>query len=597
MGVRGLGKQRLGLLLLWLLLAGCGPSYRQIYGKAPAPEAYEAYLRARLLREEGAYLSALGAIRQARAVDPRAPRLALEEVDLLRLSGARAEAQVLLGSLSLPPALQAERHYLRALIHLDEDRAPEAWQALLQALRLDPAYQAAALRLTDEGLRQGRLPELIPHLQRLVELHPQDAKAWATLGHVAFGVGDFALAEQALSHHLRLDQRSEKSFLRLAEARVALGDWEGQEEALAECLDYRPLSQPCRQAYLAWLLANPGAVPHEDSIKALQVAIAHDMAAYGDGALIDLAQRLLARHRLEVAVPFVEIIIDGKAHLADLAYYLAAAQAKAGQCQSAGQSLRRLAEGSELQLRGAVVLVACWLAVDEEALALAEAERLLERFPGQADAYVSAARTLMASGRLSQAEVILAQALEEGLATLSLALLQAELEVAAGRIEQAIAAYLGISAGQWPGILPGHEPLGGVKRRTLVAASQLAVRHEVQQRAVAAALDAYLGTTDDGDLLLILLRAHVAVQLGDLTASALLLEQVAAVAPAHLEVAWDLLVALQAHGAPGPARALAALMWIEREALSEAQQVQLVQWCAAESGGADGCPGGGAARE
>ena len=98
-----------------------------------------------------------------------------------------------------------------------DDQWPDPY--LLQTSR----YQIGQQALVDRGvqlLKQGRIAEAVPTIDRVINEYPDSAEGWLLLGRLRLKQKDCASAEQAVQHHLRLDPRSANGYVQLGMAHL-----------------------------------------------------------------------------------------------------------------------------------------------------------------------------------------------------------------------------------------------------------------------------------------------------------------------------------------------------------------------------------------
>ncbi len=151
----------------------------------------------------------------------------------------------------------ADAFFILALIAADHDNFAKAVDVLGRAIRLsdhDPRYHAhlarcfVALNLPFDAQAAAR---------RGVDLDPQDALTFDTLGVVLSRTGDHAGAVPLFERAVLLDARNASYFYNLAAARQFIGDFAGAEAAYRRALDIDPDLYRARSSLVQLRRATP----------------------------------------------------------------------------------------------------------------------------------------------------------------------------------------------------------------------------------------------------------------------------------------------------------------------------------------------------
>ena len=118
-----------------------------------------------------------------------------------------------------------------------DDQWPDPY--LLQTSR----YQIGQQALVDRGvqlLKQGRIAEAVPTIDRVINEYPDSAEGWLLLGRLRLKQKDCASAEQAVRHHLRLDPRSANGYVQLGMAHLCQEQYSAAAASFQEALQLKP---------------------------------------------------------------------------------------------------------------------------------------------------------------------------------------------------------------------------------------------------------------------------------------------------------------------------------------------------------------------
>jgi tetratricopeptide (TPR) repeat protein len=157
----------------------------------------------RILLLKGRTDEARKAFEEADRLSPGNPRTAFELVALdLKRSDFDAAAKRVAAQREKHPDAAAS-HYLAATVFMARGMAPEAAEAAAEALRRDAAFVPAHELLAKLQLSGGKTADAVVHLQRIIELKPDNLAARMALGMIDQQAGRTAEARAAYEEILR----------------------------------------------------------------------------------------------------------------------------------------------------------------------------------------------------------------------------------------------------------------------------------------------------------------------------------------------------------------------------------------------------------
>ena len=162
-------------------------------------------------REASRLLALLGEYEPARArlapvieKFPEDPEVRRMELQMMMLSGDAQQVQSHLESLTIDPTLHARLQIDAAEWHLGSGRI-EVAESIVRPLSEGEIADPGAMKLLAVILiNTDRRDEGLAMIRRYLELAPQDAHAWITLGQVLAGEGDRVKADEAIEFALEL---------------------------------------------------------------------------------------------------------------------------------------------------------------------------------------------------------------------------------------------------------------------------------------------------------------------------------------------------------------------------------------------------------
>ena len=210
-----LGRWTLGLAIL---AGGCGhlPEPRQptmvrsfhgtlVPGYYVSPSAYQHYIQAQLLSNDGRAEEAADELRHALASDGASPylrtRLAEELLALGRVDEAREEVEA---ALHLDPEFP-EAYVDLAKVKLRVGESAQAEQALKRALGIDRGCEEAYLALVGLYRERGQAARVEETWREMAKHVPASAQAHEAVGRAMVARGDVRTAESELQKALELD--------------------------------------------------------------------------------------------------------------------------------------------------------------------------------------------------------------------------------------------------------------------------------------------------------------------------------------------------------------------------------------------------------
>ena len=189
----------------------------RVAGYSVSPTAYEHYIRAQLLANDGRSELAIDELHHAIAMDGSSAylrtRIAEELLNLGRVDEAREEVEM---ALRLDEAL-AEAHVDLARVFLRLRNRAGAEAELEHSLAIEPSCEDAYLMLVALYRERNEGPRLIDLWTRMFKYVPDSAQAPLQLGRAALSAGNDRAAETYFRRALELNAT-------LSEARVGLGD-------------------------------------------------------------------------------------------------------------------------------------------------------------------------------------------------------------------------------------------------------------------------------------------------------------------------------------------------------------------------------------
>lgn len=171
-----------------------------VEGRAIAPEAYAAYLRASVLEARGDARGAVAELERALDEDPRSPEIVTRIGRIVCASGSRDAASEAYGAFE--DALALDPSYGPAWLELARCRERSgdpagAFAAAERAVYYDPSNPEATRIAARLAFALGRRERAFALLDGLVELEPSSREAWNALSLAALERGDAARATRA----------------------------------------------------------------------------------------------------------------------------------------------------------------------------------------------------------------------------------------------------------------------------------------------------------------------------------------------------------------------------------------------------------------
>ena len=208
------------------------------------------------------------------------------QTDIVRSIAERLEGHILNSSdITEPGILNAEAHdlYLQGRFHWhrrSEDGLRKAAEFFEKAVDIVPEYSTAWEGLADAYAVLGFYDYLAPDqsfpkareaARRALELKPNSASAWASLGYVALYYDwDLEWGEAAFRRSINLDPRSSKTRQWYANLLTAAGRFDEAEREMLHAQELDPLSLIANAA-LGWVYYQAG--KNEDAIRQLNFTL------------------------------------------------------------------------------------------------------------------------------------------------------------------------------------------------------------------------------------------------------------------------------------------------------------------------------------
>jgi tetratricopeptide (TPR) repeat protein len=354
------------------------------------------------------------------------------------------------GAMAFAPAA-----YARAFALLLEGSLEAGVAALREAVAADPLVADPALRLEPAvrgiaALRSaaGDVEAVIGPLETALTVAPASAQLHRILG-IAYGIrGDVAPGLHHLGEAVRLDPRDERSWLALARALDDLGEWNQAAEVLRKGVAALPDAGELR-----WQLSAVSGKRQRTDEADLQLVATADrlvvLAGNGDflGRVASLAQAHLDYDRA-IALLEQRVVLtpnNASAHLALGRAYMDEGREQEGYAELLVALWLDAANADTLTALGRLHLGAARYPAAVEALT--RAVTLAPASPASVhalgEALTSAGQAAEGRRHLEEAERLRSQAVEtqRRLRTAGMLALEAELHLAQGRHEQAIAAW------------------------------------------------------------------------------------------------------------------------------------------------------------
>ncbi len=280
-------------LLAVMLLAGCRsadrlawaaearaipragwPSGRISRESDPRAEGLTHYLQGLLFDERGDWVSAEAAYRKARQADPEAVQVALRLGAVHLKKNDLPEAIGLFEFAARQDPADPQPHFLLGVLYADQQRFEEAADQYARILSQDPGHLGALSELADLYLLQEKLseglavylqllkerpdsavlhfntgvlfaktqqwPQAVEHLQRAVDLEPENLEARLGLAVSLELSGDLVGAQQAFLEALALEPVNTRLIRYLAHITYRLGEMEESAQWLSRTLSFQP---------------------------------------------------------------------------------------------------------------------------------------------------------------------------------------------------------------------------------------------------------------------------------------------------------------------------------------------------------------------
>lgn len=144
------------------------------------------------------------------------------------------------------------RHYARGWLLHFIGKSEAAYQAFLEAFRIDPDDVQSARHLAAIAGARQRWEVAESWLEKVVALAPQDAESWFNLGFVRERAHKAEAAIAAFSEAVRLKPALDRAWYGMGLAQARLGRHEQAAQAFAEAARLQPLNG---EAFYQWGMA------------------------------------------------------------------------------------------------------------------------------------------------------------------------------------------------------------------------------------------------------------------------------------------------------------------------------------------------------
>ena len=415
----------------------------------------------------------LGIVHQARIREARMIEQRLPEESLFEAAVAAFDRAAELGTEQQAAAALYERARVFATWPEHEEQAEAAYRELVERAaasgELD-LYRQGALAARLYARRTRNAPLLRWSIEQAIAVDPDDMEAWSELAHVVEQQDGDGAGEAVLRR--LIEKQPKSSEVHIAYARHILG-FDGREDAIRHLESVAPTVETPEEI-LGFLvdLRYSGGEPEEARALVDRLVAEHPGSPRTDLAR---AQRMIAEDQLDETVLLLRDL-NGRSETFDSQHLLALAEARRGRLPEARQAIARALEigaapqreGSLLALRAQIEhATGSWTDLLQTINSLARANRVLT--PGQrvmrAEAQFQVGRTEIAKQTLERAledepptipavlvfarfqgaehpdraRALLEGALERAPGDIRLNAALAEMEVAAGRVEEALA--------------------------------------------------------------------------------------------------------------------------------------------------------------
>jgi tetratricopeptide (TPR) repeat protein len=382
-------------------------------------------------------------------------------------------------------------HHLLGFVKARGGDLDAAEQHFFEALRKQPRYVPAAVRLADIWLARGQPERALPHLMRAVALRPEEASVLDRLGEAALSQRDYNSALTWFQNALAMASDANRLHYSIAMAYRGLGRLEEAKEHLA-------------------LRGEVGVKPRDPVVDELTDLL-------GGTAAFLLRGRMAYRagHYDEAVAAFARAAAESPENVA-AQVNLGAALAEGGRKEEAARILRQALEGAPDNLPARFNLGQILRDLGDLEGALAQFETALGIAPGDADINVEYGRTLLAVGRVADAVTAYEMALSLDAAAADAGVEAAEFLLLSERVGEAVALLESLLEAR-----PGEPALSLALVRLLAGSPDLSVRDGARAVALGRELLARHGSVANA-----LALAMALAEAGDCAAAVDLQEQV-----------------------------------------------------------------------
>jgi tetratricopeptide (TPR) repeat protein len=282
-------RLNVGSVLFWAICLGGGcrslgdvpdPSRADetlgIFGNSARREgatgAYEHYVLAEILHEQGDIAAAIAEMETAREFDPSDGYLAARHAMLLTEAGERRRAKRLLSRLLKSDPMNELGWLALAFWHREGGEIDKAVAAARRAIRVEPKQVDAALWLAELMRSEGQVTHALEVLSRAVRAHPKNPDVRLALGRIHLDLGNYVHARRHFSKFLKLRAHRADVIVELARAHEKSGDLTGAADCMELALGVDPTDEPLRLELIELLFSLKLTARAERHVRSLRPA-------------------------------------------------------------------------------------------------------------------------------------------------------------------------------------------------------------------------------------------------------------------------------------------------------------------------------------
>ena len=208
-----------------------------------SPEALAAFEQGRQAAEKVYHLEAIEHFREALKADPEffAARLMLAD-SLAGSEQAEAAKTEFARALKTDPATltPGERGLWEVANLRLQGKYDQVYPTLMRLAEEHPDDPAFSRRLAQQALARGELDVAAKWAEKTLELAPNDAMSYNTLGYIEMGRGNFAASEANFKRYVFISPDQANPHDSLGELYTVMGRWEDAERELHRALEVNP---------------------------------------------------------------------------------------------------------------------------------------------------------------------------------------------------------------------------------------------------------------------------------------------------------------------------------------------------------------------